>query len=97
MSARWAKRLGLGLAVVVAVFVIVWSWVIPAVIVSQIQAAVVGKVTIQSWWLNGHSAGVVGLTLHEGPTARSPVFAAAERVATDLSSAESSAAGSRPA
>jgi len=59
ISAKWAKRLGLGLAVMVAVFVVVWNWVIPAVIVGQIQASVVGKVTIRSWWIDGHSAGVV--------------------------------------
>ncbi|MBV8076234.1 MAG: hypothetical protein JO284_07550, partial [Planctomycetaceae bacterium] len=61
------------------------TWVIPAVIVGQVQAMVAGKVTIRDWWIDGHSAGVVGLALHEGPTAGSPVFASAERVATDLS------------
>ena len=85
ISSRWAKRLGVGLAVVVAAVIVVRTWVIPAVIVGQVQAMVAGKVTIRDWWIDGHSAGVVGLALHEGPTAGSPVFASAERVATDLS------------
>ncbi len=85
ISSKWAKRLGVCLAIVVVIFLVVLTWVIPAVIVGRVQAMFAGKVTIRDWWLNGHSAGVVGLTLHEGPTTGSTVFASAERVVTDLS------------
>ena len=44
-----------------------------------------GHVTISGWWINGSSAGVTGLTLHEEPAPSSPTWAAVDRVATDLS------------
>ncbi len=44
-----------------------------------------GYVTIAGWWINGSSAGVTGLTLHEQPAPSSPTWAAVDRVATDLS------------
>ena len=60
------------------------TWVVPAVIVRQIEAKLGGRAEIESWWLNGHSAGVTGLQLHEGPTADAPTWASADRVSTDL-------------
>jgi translocation and assembly module TamB len=59
--------------------------VIPGLIVREIRARYGGEVTIRDWWLGARSAGVVGLVLHEGPAASSPVWARFERVSTDLS------------
>src|SRR5436309_1081294 len=42
------RRLGFGLAVAIVALVVVRSWVIPAVIVGQIQSRLEGKVTIRS-------------------------------------------------
>lgn len=69
----------LGLAAALA------TWAVPALIVGQIRAHYGGKVTLRGWWLDGTSAGLVGLTLHEGPRADSPAWATFPIVATDLS------------
>lgn len=66
-------------------FVVVRTWVVPAVILGQIGNFSTGHAAIQSYWVNGKSAGVVGLTLHEGADPGSPVLAAVDRVETDLS------------
>ncbi|HWE37178.1 MAG TPA: AsmA-like C-terminal region-containing protein [Isosphaeraceae bacterium] len=81
----WAM-LGIGaVAVVAAAVLVVRAWVVPAVIVRQIEARYGGKVRVRSWWLGRNSSGINGLELHEGPGADSPVWAKAERVETDLS------------
>src|SRR5690242_18173643 len=81
IASKWFWRLGIGGAVVlVAAALAVRAWVVPAVIVSRIQARYGGKVEIQSWWLNGTSAGVAGLVLHEGLVVDSPAWVRAERV-----------------
>jgi len=79
------KGLGVGLVAAVVAFVVVRTWVVPTVIVGQIQAKTGGKVRIRDWWLNGTSAGVVGLSVSEGPAADAPVWASSGRVSTDLS------------
>ncbi|MGE5756779.1 MAG: hypothetical protein ACM35G_13865, partial [Planctomycetaceae bacterium] len=85
ISAKLGKHLGIGAAVAIVALIIVRAWAVPALIRSQLQAQFEGKVDFRDWWLNGRSSGVVGLALHEGPGTDSPVFASAERVATDLS------------
>ena len=79
------RRLGLGLLIALALILIVlWVWVIPRAIVAAIREHHGGYVTIAGWWVNGSSAGVTGLTLHEGPEPSSPVWLVSDRVATDL-------------
>lgn len=85
VSSKFWKFLGFGLALLVVVLLGVRTWVVPALIVGQIQSRLEGRVTIRDWWLNGRSAGVVGLTVHDGPAADSPVLASIDRVETDLS------------
>jgi translocation and assembly module TamB len=78
------KRLAVVVATVFVAAVVVREWVVPALIVGQIRARYGGRVAIHDWWLNGQSAGVRGLVLHEGPGTGSPVWATADRVETDL-------------
>src|SRR4051812_4079001 len=85
IPSRFWRRLGFGLAVAIAAFLVIRGWVIPAVIGGQIQSRLGGKVTIRDWWGDGGSAGVVGLTIREGRAAGSPVWATVGRVSTDLS------------
>jgi translocation and assembly module TamB len=85
ISTKLAKRLGIGAAVVLAGVVVIRAWVVPAVIRSRLQGMVEGRVTFRGWWFNGRSAGLVGVTLHEGRGVHSPIFASAGRVTTDLS------------
>src|SRR5262249_4008955 len=79
---RW---LGLGLGIVLALVLVLGIWVVPAVIVAEIRKHHRGYVTIRGWWIHWSSAGVTGLTLHEQESPGSPVWAAAERVTSDLS------------
>ncbi|WP_422925000.1 AsmA-like C-terminal region-containing protein [Singulisphaera sp. PoT] len=81
---KLAKLAGIGLALIAVALGCVYFWVIPAVIVQEIQSRLDGKVTIRGWWLNGTSAGVRGLTLHEGAALDSPVWLTVEKVGTDL-------------
>ncbi len=85
VSSKLWRWLGVGLLVLIVAFVVVRTWVVPAVIVGQIRNQYGGHVAIQSWWLGGSSAGVSGLELHEGPSADSPVWARIGKVGTDLS------------
>lgn len=79
------KWLAIGAALLVVLVLAVRSWVVPALIVGRIEAMTGGKATIRGWWLNGGSAGVVGLKVFDGRTANAPVWAEADRVRTDLS------------
>ncbi len=81
---RW-RLLALGFVVATLILSIGLIWVVPAVIVGQIQNQYRGRVTIDGWWFGFSSAGVKGLSLHEGLEKDSPVWAKAERVETDLS------------
>lgn len=69
----------------VAAFVIARSVLVPAMIVRALQARTGGRVEIGSYWLNGCSAGVTGLKLHDGDSAAAPVWADVPSVSTDLS------------
>jgi translocation and assembly module TamB len=70
--------------VAVVAVVVVWVWVVPWLIVGALESRFGARVEIAGWWLDGSSAGVRGLRVHEGTAADSPVWATAERVATDL-------------
>ncbi len=86
MRSRILRRLVLVLAIALpAIGMAVWHWVIPAVIVAAIRERHEGYVAISGWWINGSSAGVTGLVLHEKPPPSSPTWATADRVSTDLS------------
>ena len=85
VSSRLLKWLGIGLGALVLILVVVWIWVIPSVIVGRIRAVHPGYVSLAGWWIDGQSAGVRGLKLHETRAADSPVWASAEKVSTDLS------------
>ncbi len=82
---RWCWFLALGCVAIVGVAGALWFWVVPTWIVAEIRKHHQGHVTIRGWWIGGSSAGVTGLTLHETPSADSPVWATTERVTTDLS------------
>src|SRR4051794_31623325 len=84
-STKLWRGLAIGAAVVVMVVLVMRGWVVPALIVGQLQALSGGRVTIRDWWLNVRSAGVVGLAVHEARGADSPVWANVARVETDLS------------
>lgn len=89
LSSKLRVRIGIGLALAVVLGIggvlAIRAWVVPALLVGRLQAAIVGKVTIRDWWIGSRSAGVVGLTIHDGPALDSPVWASVERVTTDLS------------
>ena len=86
---RTASKLKYGLGTIAALalvaLVILRAWVVPEVLRGQLQARFEGHVHFRDWWIDGRSAGVTGLTLHEGARSDSPIFASADRVATDLS------------
>ena len=85
ITAKQGMRLGLGLALVLAAgAIVVRTWLVPRLLAGTIGAQFGTTATIDSWWLNGRSAGVTGLALHEGPGASSPAWARAGRVETDL-------------
>jgi hypothetical protein len=88
VSSRIWRRLAiivgvLGIAASVAA-VVVSVWVVPAVIVGRIEQIHPGKVTIGAWWINGRSAGVRDLVLHETKSSRSAAWVRARSVSTDL-------------
>jgi translocation and assembly module TamB len=85
IARKWLKPLGIALALVGLLVVAVRAWVVPALVVRALEARAGGRVEIRDWWLNTRSAGVVGLKVAEGLEAHAPVWATAERVATDLS------------
>ncbi len=86
MTSKSLRRIGLGLVIVLPMIgLVVWYWVIPAAIVAAIRERHEGHVAISGWWINGSSAGVTGLTLHEQPAPGSPTWAAVDRATTDLS------------
>src|SRR5438094_137139 len=85
IRSKIVRRLGLGLLIILTLVLVLWIWVIPALIVAEIRKHHEGYVTIRGWWINGSSAGVTGLTLHEETAPSSPVWATAEQVTSDLS------------
>jgi translocation and assembly module TamB len=85
LPSRTLKRLGIASIFLVAAFFAVRTWVVPAIIVQQIEARYHGKVEVGNWWFGWKSAGLTGVRLHETPAGDSPTWFAAERVSTDLS------------
>src|SRR4051794_7146940 len=85
ISRKWWKFFGLGAVTVVVLAIVVRTWVVPALIVWQIESQIDARVTIRDYWLGTRSAGVVGLQVHESPLSESEVWASIDRVSTDLS------------
>ena len=81
---RW-QFAGVTLAGLGTLGLFIRMWVIPAMIVAQVESHYKGKVTIRDWWWNGKTAGLVGLTLYEGPDEHSIAWVTVECVSTDLS------------
>ncbi|HEV3166262.1 MAG TPA: hypothetical protein VGZ22_19710 [Isosphaeraceae bacterium] len=79
---RW---LWFALLTLLAVGLVIRAWVIPTLIVRQIEGRYEGRATIRDWWLNSHSAGLVGLVLYEDRSARSPIWVQADQIEADLS------------
>jgi translocation and assembly module TamB len=81
--------IGAGVGVVATLFAIAAgrAWVVPALIARAVGGRLGGEAEFQSWWLNGRSAGVVGLVVRERPgsKANSAPWLTAELVTTDLS------------
>ncbi len=78
------KVLGIGFLILLAIGLVVRTWVVPGLIARQIEARYDGKVVVGGWWLGAGSAGITGLELYEGPGgAREPWFKAAA-IETDL-------------
>jgi translocation and assembly module TamB len=73
-----------GVSLLFAVFA-VRVWLVPSLIVSQMHAHYGGHIMVRDWWVNGSSAGIVGLHLCETPDPQSPVWFSVERVSTNLS------------
>src|SRR4051794_37230180 len=85
LTGRRIRWVGLGLVFAFLVFVVVRSWLIPTIIVSQIQARYGGKVVVGNWWIGLHSSGLDRIALSEGPEADSPEWLTADRVEVDVS------------
>ncbi len=85
LNSRKFRWLGLVAIVLVGGFFAVRQWVVPAIIVRQIQAKYHGKVVVGDWWFGWNSAGISGVKLHETPADDSPIWFSADRVSTDLS------------
>ncbi len=85
ISPRIGKWLAIGTALTLLLSLLVIFWIVPALIVSQIRGRYQGQVRIGGWWINASSAGVTGLSLHEGDDGDSPVWASVAQVSTDLS------------
>jgi translocation and assembly module TamB len=85
LSSRKWKWLGVGLAMMTAAFFVVRTWVVPSLILGQLQANYRGKVSFESWWFGLHSAGITGLKLGETRASDSPVWFSADRISTNVS------------
>ena len=82
---KWLVRVGAGLAVLGVVLGVARAWVVPALITRALEKQLGGPVTFRGWWVNGHSAGVVGLVVYAGPSrVGSRAWLRSERVTTDL-------------
>ena len=78
LNSRKLRWLGLVAILLVGAFVAVRAWVVPAVIVQQIQAKYHGKVVVGDWWFGWNSSGISGVKLQETPSGESPTWFAAE-------------------
>jgi translocation and assembly module TamB len=85
LRGRWLARIGVGLAALVVLVIVVHTWVVPAVVGRLLAARLGGAVSFRGWWVDGRSAGVVGLVVHEGLRGtQTPVWLSADRATTDL-------------
>ena len=78
------RILGIGLALLILAGLMVRQWVVPGMIARGIETRYDGKVVVAGWWL-GRTSGITGLSLRESDDPKSPVWATAESIATDLS------------
>jgi len=85
LSSRKWRWLGLVGVVLIGVFFVVRQWVVPWLIVQQIEARYHGRVTVGDWWFGWNSAGISGVKLQETPSKDSPTWFSADRISTDLS------------
>src|SRR5262249_32715557 len=85
MRSKVLRWLALGLVFVLTLALALGIWVVPSVIVAQIRKHHRGYVTIRGWWIHWSSAGVTGRPRHGREPPGHPVWAAAERVTSDLS------------
>jgi translocation and assembly module TamB len=85
LTSRKFRWLGLVAVLLVAAFLAIRQWVVPAIIVQQIQARYHGKVEVGNWWFGWKSSGISGVMLRETPSGDSPPWFSADRISTDLS------------
>ncbi len=85
LPARKWRWIGLVLVGFAAAFGVIRTWVIPAVLVSEIQKRYHGKVVVRDWWFGMSSAGISGVELGETTAADAPVWFSADRISTDVS------------
>jgi translocation and assembly module TamB len=85
LTARKWRWIGLGLILASVAFVVIRTWVVPAIILGQVRSSYGGKVVIRSWWFGLNSAGLEGVALGEGTRADAPDWFTADRIAVDVS------------
>jgi hypothetical protein len=85
LSSRKWKWLGAGFVAFLIAFVVVRTWVVPRLILSQLQAQYKGNVEFQDWWFGLGSSGITGLKLGETAEKDSPVWFSADRISTNVS------------
>ena len=78
------RRAGITVVIALLGLISVGVWAIPTLIEREIHAVYAGKVSVGGWWINGSSAGIKGLTLHETEAADSPVWLQVESISTDF-------------
>ena len=84
-TSRKLRWLGILAALFAVGFVVVRTWVVPAIIVRQIEAQYHGKVVVGDWWFGLNSAGISGVKLSESNAPDAPVWFTADRISTDVS------------
>jgi len=85
LSARRWRWIGLVLVVLAVAFGVIRTWVVPAVLVSEIRKQYRGKVVVGNWWLGLSSAGISGIELGETDAEDAPVWFSAGRISTNVS------------
>ena len=79
---RW---FGLALGLALVGFVAIRTWVVPAILLRQVEAQYHGKVVFRDWWFGLRSSGVTGVQLHESASDDSPIWFSSDRISTDVS------------
>ena len=85
LPARMGRWVGLFLVVLVVAIGVVRTWVVPAVLVSQIRKQYHGNVILGDWWLNGSSAGIRSIQLGESDAPDAPIWFSSGPITTDVS------------